>query len=149
MQAHDNGCHQVLFLDAREDKYLDELGGMNVFVVRADGSVETPRLTGNILEGITRSSVIRQLEDSGRKVLEKDITLDEVRAGIESGDVVEVFACGTAAVVTPIGRLASPDFDVTINGGEAGEVTLDIRKSLTDIQYGRAADPYGWMRRVA
>lgn len=148
-QAYDNGCQQVLFLDAREDKYLDELGGMNVFVVRADGSVETPRLTGNILEGITRSSVIRQLEESGRKVLEKDITLDEVRAGIESGDVVEVFACGTAAVVTPIGRLASPDFDVNINGGEAGDVTLAIRKSLTDIQYGRAADTYGWMRRVA
>jgi len=149
MQANDNGCQQVLFLDAREEKYLDELGGMNVFVVRADGTVETPRLTGNILEGITRSSVIRQLEDSGRKVLEKDITLAEVCAGIESGDVVEVFACGTAAVVTPVGRLASPDFDLTINGGVAGDVTLAIRKSLTDIQYGRAADHYGWMRRVA
>jgi len=149
MQAYDNGCQQVLFLDAKEEKYLDELGGMNVFVVRADGSVETPRLNGNILEGITRSSVITQLEDEGRKVLEKDITLDEIRAGVDSGDIVEVFACGTAAVVTPVGRLASPDFDLTINGGVAGEVTLAIRKSLTDIQYGRAADPYGWMRRVA
>jgi len=149
MQAYENGCQQVLFLDAKEEKYLDELGGMNVFVVRADGSVETPRLNGNILEGITRSSVITQLEDGGRKVLEKDITLDEIRAGVDSGDIVEVFACGTAAAVTPVGRLASPDFDLTINGGVAGEVTLAIRKSLTDIQYGRAADPYGWMRRVA
>ncbi|WP_084626750.1 branched-chain amino acid aminotransferase [Demequina aurantiaca] len=149
MQAAENGCQQVLFLDAKEDRYLDELGGMNVFVVRRDGTVETPRLTGTILEGITRSSVITQLEDSGRKVLEKDITLDEVRSGIESGDVVEVFACGTAAVVTPVGRLASPDFDVTINDGEAGDVTMAIRAALTDIQYGRAADTYGWMRRVA
>ncbi len=147
-QAYDNGCQQVLFLDAREDRYLEELGGMNVFVVRRDGSVETPRLTGTILEGITRASVIQQLEDQNFKVIEKDITADEVVAGIESGDIAEVFACGTAAVVTPVGRLASPDFDVTINGGEAGEVTMRIRKALTDIQYGRSEDTYGWMQQV-
>ena len=147
-QAYEKGCQQVLFLDAREDKYLEELGGMNVFVVRRDGTVETPRLTGTILEGITRSSVIQLLEDDNYKVIEKDITADEVVAGIDGGDIVEVFACGTAAVVTPVGRLASPNFDVTINGGEAGELTMRIRKALTDIQYGRAEDRYGWMERV-
>ncbi len=147
-QAYDNGCQQVLFLDAREDRYLEELGGMNVFVVRRDGTVETPRLTGTILEGITRASVIQQLQDDNFKVIEKDITADEVVAGVESGDIAEVFACGTAAVVTPVGRLASPDFDVTINAGEAGAVTMRIRKALTDIQYGRAEDTYGWMQRV-
>ncbi len=68
---------------------------------------------------------------------------------MDSGDIAEVFACGTAAVVTPVGRLASPDFDLTINGGEAGDVTMAIRGRLTDIQYGRAKDVYGWMRRVA
>ena len=148
MQAYDHGCQQVLFLDAKDERYLEELGGMNVFVVRRDGTVETPRLTGTILEGITRYSVITLLEDDNRKVVEKDITLDEVRAGIEGGDIAEVFACGTAAVVTPVGRLASPDFDLTINGGAAGDVTMAIRKRLTDIQYGRADDAYGWMRRV-
>lgn len=148
MQAYENGCQQVLFLDARDDRYLEELGGMNVFVVRRDGTVETPRLTGTILEGITRASVIRLLEDDNYKVVEKDITMDEVVAGIDSGDVVEVFACGTAAVVTPVGRLASPTFDVTVGDGGAGELTMAIRKRLTDIQYGRAEDVYGWMRRV-
>ncbi|WP_348523744.1 aminotransferase class IV [Demequina litorisediminis] len=124
------------------------LGGMNVYVVRRDGTVETPRLTGTILEGITRYSVNQLLEDDGRKVIEKDITLDEVRMGIESGDIAEIFACGTAAVVTPVGRLASPDFDVTVGDGEAGPITMDIRRRLTDIQYGRAEDVYGWMRKV-
>ncbi|GIG55196.1 branched-chain amino acid aminotransferase [Demequina activiva] len=148
-QAIEAGCQQVLFLDAKEGRFLEELGGMNVFVVRRDGTIETPRLTGTILEGITRSSVIQQLEDDGRKVIEKDITLDEVRTGVESGDIAEVFACGTAAVVTPVGRLASPDFDVTINDGVAGTVTMGIRQRLTDIQYGRDEDTYGWMRRIA
>ncbi len=148
-QAFENGCQQVLFLDARDGRYLEELGGMNVFVVRKDGTIETPRLTGTILEGITRSSVIRLLEDDNRKVVEKDITLDEIRAGVDGGDIGEVFACGTAAVVTPVGRLASPEFDLTVNGGEAGDVTMAIRKRLTDIQYGRAEDIYGWMQRIA
>ncbi|WP_084102529.1 branched-chain amino acid aminotransferase [Demequina sp. NBRC 110051] len=147
-QAYEHGCQQVLFLDAKDDRYLEELGGMNVYIVRRDGTVETPRLTGTILEGITRFSVNQLLEDDNRKVIEKDITLDEVRSGIESGDIAEIFACGTAAVVTPVGRLASPDFDLKVNGGEPGEVTMDIRKRLTDIQYGRAEDVYGWMRKV-
>jgi branched-chain amino acid aminotransferase len=147
-QAQDNGCQQVLFLDAREDKYIEELGGMNVFAVRSDGSVLTPRLTGTILEGVTRSSVMTLLKESGREVEERDITLDELRAGIESGEIAEVFACGTAAVVTPLGSLKSPDFDVTVGTGEAGPVTMSVRERLTDIYYGRADDSHGWMRRI-
>jgi branched-chain amino acid aminotransferase len=147
-EAYAHGCQQVLFLDAREERYLEELGGMNVFVVKGDGTVETPRLTGTILEGITRSSVIRLLEEQDLKVVEKNITMDEVVAGVNDGSIAEVFACGTAAVVTPVGRLASDGFDVTIGGGEAGAVTMGIRKTLTDIQYGHAEDTYGWMQRV-
>jgi branched-chain amino acid aminotransferase len=147
-EAYAHGCQQVLFLDARDERYLEELGGMNVFVVKADGTVETPRLTGTILEGITRSSVIRLLEEQDLKVIEKNITMDEVVAGVSDGSITEVFACGTAAVVTPVGRLASDGFDITIGDGEAGAVTMGIRKTLTDIQYGHTEDPYGWMKRV-
>ncbi|WP_062211655.1 branched-chain amino acid aminotransferase [Demequina oxidasica] len=147
-QAQDNGCQQVLFLDAREDKYIEELGGMNVFIVHRDGSVLTPRLTGTILEGVTRSSVITLLEESGRTVSERDVTLEELRAGIDSGDVSEVFACGTAAVVTPLGSLKSPDFNVVVGDGSAGDLTMGVREALTDIYYGRAKDTHGWMRRV-
>ncbi|MDE0572695.1 branched-chain amino acid aminotransferase [Demequina sp. B12] len=147
-EAYAHGCQQVMFLDAREGKFLEELGGMNLFVVRADGTIETPRLTGTILEGITRSSVIQLLEDDGKKVVERDITLAEITAGIDSGDIAEIFACGTAAVVTPVGRLASESFDVTVGTGDAGSVTMAIRERLTDVQYGRADDVYGWMHRV-
>lgn len=147
-QAQDNGCEQVLFLDAREDRYIEELGGMNVFLVHRDGSVLTPRLTGTILEGVTRSSVITLLTEAGREVVERDVTLEEVRAGVDSGDIAEIFACGTAAVVTPLGSLKSPDFRVTVGDGTAGPVTMGIRQSLTDIYYGRAEDAHGWMRRI-
>jgi branched-chain amino acid aminotransferase len=148
MQAYEHGCQQVLFTDAATGMYLEELGGMNLFVVRADGTIETPRLTGTILEGITRYSVLQILEDDEVKVVERDISLAEVREGIAEGSITEVFACGTAAVVTPVGRLAGADFDVTVGDGTAGEVTMQIRKELMDIQYGLADDTYGWMRRV-
>ena len=148
MQAYENGCQQVLFTDAATDTYLDELGGMNIFVVRADGTIETPRLSGTILEGITRHSLITLLEEEDLKVVERDISLAEVREGAQGGEIAEVFACGTAAVVTPVGQLKSPTFDVTVGGGAAGDVTMAVRKRLMDIQYGHADDPHGWMRRV-
>jgi branched-chain amino acid aminotransferase len=148
-QAQDNGCGQVLFLDAREDKYIEELGGMNVFAVLADGSVLTPRVTGTILEGVTRDSIIDLLRDAGHTVVERDVELEELRAGIASGEVVEFFACGTAAVVTPVARLVSPDFDLTVGEGEPGEVTMAMREQLTGIQYGRVTDTFGWMRTIA
>jgi len=148
--AYDHGCEQVCFLDAKTNTFLEELGGMNVFVVYADGHVATPdESTGTILEGITRSSVLTLLAEEGRPVEERDITLAEVQEGIADGSISEVFACGTAAVLTPIGRLAGEGFDLTIGEGAAGEVTMDLRRRLTDIQYGRVEDTHGWMHRLA
>lgn len=149
VEAQQKGFDQVCFLDAVEDKYLEELGGMNVFVVKADGSVHTPELTGSILEGVTRSSILQLVADRGHEVVERRIPLAELVKGLASGEVTEVFACGTAAVVTPVGRLAGSTFDHVVGDGGAGELTMGVRGELTDIQYGRAADRHGWMRRLA
>ena len=145
IEAERRGFSQVCFLDTYEEKYLEELGGMNMFVVMADGSVRTPELSGVILEGCTRSAILRLLRDDGVGVFEERIALDDLVAGIRSGAVAEVFACGTAAVVTPISRLASDDFDVEL---PVGDVTRRIHERLTDIQMGRAEDPYGWTYRL-
>jgi len=148
MAAYERGYEQVLYLDARSGTLLEELGGMNVFLVLRDGTVVTPVINGNILEGITRSSVISLLGEDDIKVVERDIPIAEVRSGLETGDIAEVFACGTAAVVTPIGKFGSEDFELEVGDGTPGPVTTSIRERLTDIQYGRAADPHGWMRRI-
>ncbi|MCI5825128.1 MAG: branched-chain amino acid aminotransferase [Arcanobacterium sp.] len=144
--AHDAGFDEVMFLDAKTDTYIDELGGMNVFVVMSDGSVKTPALTGNILPGCTRSSIIQLLESNGTAVSEEAIAISDVVAGIKNGTVAEMFACGTAAVVTAIGRLASDDFDIAV---PAGPVTKRIYDDLTNIQLGRAEDKFGWCYRLA
>lgn len=148
MAAYAKGYEQVLYLDAKSGTLLEELGGMNVFLVLRDGTVVTPVINGNILEGITRSSVIELLGEDDVKVVERDITIAEVKDGIESGEIAEVFACGTAAVVTPIGRFGSDDFESTVGDGQPGPTTLSIRQRLTDIQYGRVPDTHGWMRRI-
>jgi len=98
---------------------------------------------------VTRSSVIRLLRDAGHEVNERDIALVEVLAGLGGGSIGEVFACGTAAVVTPVGRLAGAEFDLTVADGDAGKITMEVREQLMDIQYGRAGDRYGWTRRIA
>lgn len=149
MAAYAKGYEQVLYLDAKTGTLLEELGGMNVFLVRKDGTVETPVINGNILEGITRSSVLTLFGEDDVKVVERNITMAEVREGVESGDIAEVFACGTAAVVTPIGKFGSDDFELNVGDGQPGPVTLNIRQRLTDIQYGRAEDTHGWMRKLA
>lgn len=145
-EADAQGCDQVCFLDDVTEKNLEELGGMNIMVVDADGTVRTPHLTGTILEGNTRSAIIRLLTDAGRRVVEDTITLEGLLADIESGKVSEVFACGTAAVVVPLGHLKGEGFDVRIEGQE---VTHQIHDRLTGIQYGRLEDPYNWMYRLA
>ncbi|MCL3776799.1 MULTISPECIES: branched-chain amino acid aminotransferase [unclassified Actinomyces] len=145
-EAAARGCDQVCFLDDVTQTNLEELGGMNIMVVDADGTVRTPRLTGTILEGSTRSAIIRLLTDAGRRVVEDTISLDGLVQDIRSGKVTEVFACGTAAVVVPLGRLMGRDFDIEIAGSE---VTHEIHDRLTGIQYGRLEDPYGWMYRLA
>lgn len=148
-QATENGCAQVLFLDACDGRYIEELGGMNVFLVRKDGSVITPELSGSILDGITRASVIQLLRDRGHEVSERRIAIDEWIDGVRSGEIAEVFACGTAASISPIGVLKGSDFSVGDENAPAGAVTLAIRKDLTDIQYGRAPDRHGWLTRLA
>lgn len=148
VNAYQKGYEQVLYLDAKTGTLLEELGGMNVFLVLRDGTVVTPVINGNILEGITRSSVLTLFGEDDTKVVERDITLAEVRRGIEDGDIAEVFACGTAAVVTPIGKFGSDEFEVTVGDGTPGAVTMSIRERLMDIQYGRVEDSHGWMRRV-
>lgn len=145
MQAAERGFSQVCFLDTYEEKYLEELGGMNMFVVMADGTVHTPELSGVILEGSTRSAICTMLRAQGTEVREERIALDDLVADIRSGRVTEVFACGTAAVVTPITRLANDDFDVEL---PVGGTTRRIHKDLTDIQMGRADDPFGWTYRL-
>ena len=146
-EAYAKGFDQVCFLDVAGET-LEELGGMNVMVVHADGRVTTPAISGTILEGVTRSSILTLLAEAGHEVSEEPVRLDELTAGLASGEVAEVFACGTAAVMTPIGRLASDDFDLTVGDGGAGPVTVAIREQLTDIQTGRAADTHGWLHRL-
>ncbi|GMA30771.1 hypothetical protein GCM10025875_07630 [Litorihabitans aurantiacus] len=121
---------------------------MNVVVVNRDGTASTPRLTGSILEGVTRSSILTLLAEQGLTVTERDIPLAELVDGVRSGDVAEIFACGTAAVVTPIGRLAGTDFDLVVGDGEAGSLTRDVHAQLTGIQYGTREDAHGWLTRL-
>lgn len=144
-EAAEKGYQQVCFLDAKENTYLEELGGMNVFVVYQDGSVATPALTGTILEGNTRSAICKMLRSSGTPVFEKRLALEQVVADIQNGNITEMFACGTAAVVTPIGKLGGEGFQVEL---PAGPVTQHIYKSLTDIQNGISEDPFGWTYRI-
>ncbi|MCV2394035.1 branched-chain amino acid aminotransferase [Actinotalea sp. M2MS4P-6] len=148
-EAYAHGCEQVCFLDAATSSLLEELGGMNVMVVHRDGSIATPALSGTILEGVTRDSILTLLREGGHEVVERDLPLAEVLEGLRTGDVTEIFACGTAAVVTPIGRLVGDGFDLEVNGGATGTVTTAIRHQLTAVQYGRAEDTHGWMRRLA
>ncbi|MDR0433009.1 MAG: branched-chain amino acid aminotransferase [Bifidobacteriaceae bacterium] len=146
--AYAHGCEQVLYLDAVSGTDLEELGGMNIAVVMADGTIATPPTSGTILEGVTRSAIMQLLRDRGAKVEERPIGLAEVIDGARNGRVAEMFACGTAAVVTPIGSLHGKDFSVTVGDGTPGTLTMSVRAELTDIQYGRAPDPHNWRHRV-
>jgi len=145
-EAIGQGCDQVVFLDGAEGTYVEELGGMNMYFVYADGRIVTPE-TGTILEGITRSAIIELAGKAGHHVEERKISIDEWREGVASGDITEVFACGTAAVVTPVGTLKWAGGEVQ-GSTEAGPLTMQIRQSLIDIQYGRAEDTFGWMHKV-
>ncbi|MFI9586840.1 branched-chain amino acid aminotransferase [Streptomyces sp. NPDC052236] len=142
------GCDQVVFLDAAEHRYVEELGGMNVFFVFDDGTLVTPPLGGTILPGITRDSVMTLAAAAGHRLVERPYTMEEWRADASSGHLHEVFACGTAAVVTPIGTVRSAGEEFRIHEGKAGPVTERLRASLTDIQYGRIPDTFGWTRRI-
>jgi branched-chain amino acid aminotransferase len=149
-EAIENGCDQVAFLDAIDRTWVEELGGMNLYFVHDDGTIVTPELSGTILEGITRSSIIELCGKLGHDVVERRFSVDEWRDGVASGRITEVFACGTAAVVTPVGTLKWRGGSVTGPQGpdHTGPLTQKIRQTLVDVQYGRAEDTFGWMHRV-
>src|SRR5699024_10467141 len=114
----------------------------------ADGRLLTPSLTGSILEGVTRESILRLGADHGLEVVEQQLVTGEVLGQIERGEITELFAAGTAAVINPIGELRARGGSWTVGDGGSGEVTLALRKELTDIQYGRIPDRHGWMTRL-
>ncbi|WP_025274501.1 branched-chain amino acid aminotransferase [Haloglycomyces albus] len=148
-QAIEKGCDQVVFLDAVEHKYIDELGGMNLFFVYGDEKViYTPRLTGSILPGITRDAIITLLSEEGWDVHETDYSLEKWRADAQSGRLTETFACGTAAVITPVGMIREQGGEFSINESKTGELTRRLRSRILDIQHGRAEDTHNWTQTI-
>ncbi|HTG38523.1 branched-chain amino acid aminotransferase [Sphingomonas sp.] len=147
-EAIREGCDQVVFLDAVERVQVEELGGMNTFFVFDDGSIQTPPLTGTILPGITRDSILTLAREAGATVREAPYSIDQWEADAASGRLRESFACGTAAVVTPIGRVRGRTRDFRIGNGGPGEMTGRLREHLVAIQKGQAPDPHNWVERI-
>ena len=145
--AYAQGCSQVLFVDAASKRWIEELGGMNFFMITADDELVTPELNGNILPGVTRDSLLTVAPDLGLKPIERPISLEEVTTGITTGAIRELFACGTAAVITPIRSLKNESSEYIIDVDKATH-TIPLRNHLLDIQYGRIADSHGWMQQV-
>ncbi len=150
-KAIDEGCQQVIWLDAVHKKYIEEMGGMNLFFVYTKGSkvtLVTPELTGTILPGITRDSLLTLARDFGYETEERLVSTDEWKSGLDDGSLTEVFACGTAAVVSPVGKVKFPGGEWLINGGEMGPVATKLRESLLGIQHGDLPDKHGWLHKV-
>ena len=146
-KAEEKGYSQVLWLDGVERRYIEEVGSMNV-MFRIGDEIVTPKLTGSILPGITRKSCIEVLQKEGYKVSERLLSVDELAAAMKDGTLEEAWGCGTAAVVSPIGELCYKDVKYTVNGGKIGEVTQHLYDTLTGIQWGKIADPFGWTMPV-
>lgn len=144
-----NGCDQVVFLDAIERRWIEELGGMNIFFVFDDGSLVTPPLGGTILAGVTRDSILTLARDMGLPVREERYSLEQWAEDAESGRLRECFACGTAAVVTPIGVVRGQGLEFAIGGQSIGPLTQRLRTALVAIQRGEAPDPYGWVEELS
>lgn len=147
-EAMKHGHDQVVFLDAAENRWIEELGGMNIFFVFDDGSLQTPPLSGTILPGITRDSLLTLAKESGLTVREEPYAIDQWAADAKSGRLVEAFACGTAAVVTPIGKVSSPSGSFTIGAGGPGQATQRLKDQLVGIQRGVMPDPHDWVMRL-
>jgi branched-chain amino acid aminotransferase len=151
-EAAQNGCDQVVWLDAVERRFVEEMGGMNIFFVLGSGGTArlvTPELSGSLLPGITRDSLLQLAIDAGFSVEERKIDIDEWQKKAAAGEITEVFACGTAAVITPVAHVKYGDTEFTIADGQPGEVTMALRDTLTGIQRGTFADTHGWMSRLA
>ncbi|MGP5266642.1 branched-chain amino acid aminotransferase [Brachybacterium alimentarium] len=147
-EAAEHGADEVLFLDSETHTSIDELSGMNVFAITRDGRLLTPSLTGSILEGVTRESILRLAEDRGLEVVEQKLVMSELLEQLGSGEITEMFACGTAAVINPIGEFRAHGGTWSVGDGGSGETTLSLRQELTDIQYGRIPDRHGWLTRL-
>ncbi len=148
-EALERGHDQVVFLDAAEHKWIEELGGMNLYFAFNDGSLITPPLSGTILPGITRDSIMQLAREEGLNVREERYSLDQWRDDAQSGKLVECFACGTAAVVTPVGRVVGREVDFTIGSGGPGQLTGKLKARLVAIQRGEAPDTHGWVKKIA
>jgi len=151
-QADEKGCDQVVWLDAIERRYIEEMGGMNLMFVYGSGEsaeIVTPELSGSLLPGITRESLLQVARDLGYKVTERRITTEEWQRDAESGAMSEAFACGTAAVITPVGRVMGDSADFQVNGNKAGDITMALRERLTGIQRGAVEDTHGWLHTLA
>jgi branched-chain amino acid aminotransferase len=149
--AAKQGCDQVVWLDAVERKWVEEMGGMNLYFVKgkgADATIFTPQLTGTLLPGVTRDSILSVAADLGYKVEEGMISTTDWQNGIASGEITETFACGTAAVVSPIGQAKSAMGTWVTGDGQPGTITMQIRNHLLGIQHGNIEDKHGWVKRV-
>jgi branched-chain amino acid aminotransferase len=149
--AAKEGCDQVVWLDAVERKWVEEMGGMNLYFVKGkgtDATIFTPQLTGTLLPGVTRDSILSVAADLGYKVEEGMISTSDWQAGIASGEITETFACGTAAVVSPIGQAKSTMGTWVTGDGQPGTITMQIRNHLLAIQHGNLEDKHGWVKRV-
>ncbi len=145
------GCDQVVWIDAKERKWVEEMGGMNLYFVKgkgADAHVVTPKLTGTLLPGITRDSILTAAQDLGYKTEEVMISVDDWRDGIASGEITEIFACGTAAVISPVGQAKSAMGTWVTGDGKPGAITMQIRNHMLAIQHGNSADTHHWMKPV-
>jgi branched-chain amino acid aminotransferase len=152
LQAIEHGCDQVVWLDAAERKFVEEMGGMNIWFVHGTGAharIVTPTATGSLLHGMTRDSLFKLAPDLGIPALERKVSVADWQDGCASGEITEVFACGTAAVITPIGGVRSEHADWTVGDGRAGQVTSMLKDELVGIQYGRKPDRYGWLHLIA
>ncbi len=147
VKAHNDGYSQVLWLDGVERKYIEEVGAMNIFF-KIDGKVVTPMLNGSILPGITRNSVIEVCKSLGYEVEERKVSVDDLVEAQKNGKLEEVFGTGTAAVISPVGKLRYKDDVWTIGDGSIGELSAKLYKTITDIQWGRSDDPFGWRVKV-
>ena len=150
-QAATKGCDQVVWLDAVERRWVEEMGGMNLYFVKGSGkdaTVITPKLTGTLLPGITRDSILTVAKDLGYKVEEVMLSIDDWRDGVASGEITEIFACGTAAVVSAVGAAKSEFGTWTTGDGKPGPITMQIRETLLGIQHGLIEDKHGWNVKV-